>query len=148
MVGPSVFPDTQLIPKWLVLQYFQIQRLYRNAWSFSISRYTSYTKTVGFSVFPDSHVLEMTDDPISHLFQIFHTCSTHFFTFFTFWARIPIPASSIQKIFQSMSCGKTQWHPAGHGEGGGGGGGGGAGPGGGSSHGQGVALQIESIGYQ
>ena len=56
MVGPSVFPEKRVISKWLVLQYFQILRLYQNGWSFSISRYTGYTKMVGFSVFPDSQV--------------------------------------------------------------------------------------------
>ena len=85
MVGSSVFPDTQVISEWLVLQYFQKRRLYQNGWSFSISRYTGYTKMVGFSVFPDSQVpkmvefsvfpdlqvLKMTDDPISHYFHIF-----------------------------------------------------------------------------
>ena len=40
MVGPSVFPEKQVISKWLVLQYFQKSRLYQNAWSFSISRFT------------------------------------------------------------------------------------------------------------
>ena len=35
----TVFPDTQVIPKWLVLQYFQRSRLYQNGWSFSISRF-------------------------------------------------------------------------------------------------------------
>merc|ERR1712118_404550 len=38
--NPSVFPDSQVIPEWLVLQYFQIHRSYQNAWSFSISRFT------------------------------------------------------------------------------------------------------------
>ena len=68
MVGPSVFPEKQVISEWLVLQYFQIHgfwkclvlqyfqvhgsskclvlqyfqihRLYQNGWSFSISRFT------------------------------------------------------------------------------------------------------------
>ena len=57
MVGPSVFPDTQVIPKWLVLQYFQKSRLYQNGWSFSISRYTGYIRMVGPSVFPDTQVM-------------------------------------------------------------------------------------------
>ena len=38
--NPSVFPDSQVIPECLVLQYFQIHRSYQNAWSFSISRFT------------------------------------------------------------------------------------------------------------
>ena len=37
--NPSVFPDSQVIPECLVLQYFQIHRSYQNAWSFSISRF-------------------------------------------------------------------------------------------------------------
>ena len=41
MVGPSVSPEKQVIPKWLVIQYFQKSRLHQNAWSFSISRFTS-----------------------------------------------------------------------------------------------------------
>ena len=72
MVGPSVFPEKQVISEWLVLQYFQkkqvisewldfqyfqIHELYQNDWSFSISRYTSYTKMVGPSVFPDTQVI-------------------------------------------------------------------------------------------
>ena len=57
MVGPSVFPEKQVIPKWLVLQYFQIHQLYQNDWSFSISRHTSYTKMAGPSVFPDTQVI-------------------------------------------------------------------------------------------
>ena len=40
MVGPSVFPEKQVISEWLVLQYFQKSRLYQNAWSFGISRFT------------------------------------------------------------------------------------------------------------
>ena len=40
MLGPSVFPDSRVIPECLVLQYFQIHRSYQNAWSFSISRFT------------------------------------------------------------------------------------------------------------
>ena len=39
--NPSVFPESQVIPECLVLQYFQIHRSYQNAWSFSISRFTS-----------------------------------------------------------------------------------------------------------
>ena len=46
MVGPSVFPEKQVISEWLVLQYFQKSRLYQNGWSFSISRYTSYPALV------------------------------------------------------------------------------------------------------
>ena len=30
--NPSVFPDPQVIPECLVLQYFQIDRSYQNAW--------------------------------------------------------------------------------------------------------------------
>ena len=37
--NPSVFPDSQVIPEWLVLQYSQIHRSYQNDWSFSISRF-------------------------------------------------------------------------------------------------------------
>ena len=37
--NPAVFPDSQVIPECLVLQYFQIHRSYQNAWSFSISRF-------------------------------------------------------------------------------------------------------------
>ena len=86
----SFSPSVHRQLPWLVLQYFQIHRLYQNDWSFSISRYTSYTKVVGFSVFPDSQVLNMvgfsifpgpnhfgtTDDPkftfICHDVHIFH----------------------------------------------------------------------------
>ena len=79
MVGPSVFPDSrvekssfetqnglfrtdfkaEVVDSWLVLQYFQIHKLYRNGWSFSISRKTSYIRMAGPSVFPDSQVLRM-----------------------------------------------------------------------------------------
>ena len=38
LVGPSVFPDSQFISDWLVLQYFQIHELYQNGWIFNISR--------------------------------------------------------------------------------------------------------------
>ena len=54
MVGPSVFPEKQVISEWLVLQYFQKRRLYQNGWSFSISREAGYIKMLGPSVFPDS----------------------------------------------------------------------------------------------
>ena len=40
MVGPSVFPEKEVISKCLVLQYFQKNRLYQNGWIFSISRFT------------------------------------------------------------------------------------------------------------
>ena len=40
MVGPSVFPEKQVISEWLVLQYFHIHELYQNGWIFSISRLT------------------------------------------------------------------------------------------------------------
>ena len=53
----TVFPDTQVIPKWLVLQYFQIHKLYRNGWSFSISRKAGYIRMVGPSVFPEKEVI-------------------------------------------------------------------------------------------
>ena len=50
-----IFPDSWVIlSEWWVLQYIQIHELYRNVWSFSISRYTSYTKMVGPSVYPDT----------------------------------------------------------------------------------------------
>ena len=52
----TVLPDTQVRPKWLVLQYSQKSRLYQNGWSFSISRKAGCTKVAGFSVFPDSRV--------------------------------------------------------------------------------------------
>ena len=55
----SFSPSVHRQLPWLVLQYFQIHELYQNGWSFSISRYTSYTKMVGFSVFPDSRILKM-----------------------------------------------------------------------------------------
>ena len=57
MLGPSVFPDSQVIPECLVLQYSQIHRSYQNAWSFSISRFTSHTRVLGPSVFPDSQAI-------------------------------------------------------------------------------------------
>ena len=57
MVGPSVFPEKQVKSEWLVLQYFQIHKLYQSGWSFSISRYTSYIKMAGPSVFPDAQVI-------------------------------------------------------------------------------------------
>ena len=69
MIGPSVFPDTQVIPKWLVLQYFQKSRLYQNGWFFSISRYTGYTKMVGPSVFPDSRVEKSSFETQNGLFR-------------------------------------------------------------------------------
>ena len=59
MFGPSVFPEKQVISKWLVLQHFQRRRLYQNGGSFSISRKGGYTKMVGPSVFPDTWVLKM-----------------------------------------------------------------------------------------
>ena len=48
--NPSVFPDSQVIPEWLVLQYFQIHRSYQNAWSFSISRFPGPQKAWSFSI--------------------------------------------------------------------------------------------------
>ena len=57
MIGPSVFPDTPVIPKWLVLQCFQKSRLYQNGWSFSISRKGGYIRMAGPSVFPDTRVI-------------------------------------------------------------------------------------------
>ena len=57
--NPAVFPDSQVIPECLVLQYSQIHRSYQNAWSFSISRFTGHTRMLGPSVFPDSRVLRM-----------------------------------------------------------------------------------------
>ena len=56
MVGPSVFPEKEVISEWLVLQYFQIHRLYQNGGSVSISREAGYIRMVGPSVFPDSRV--------------------------------------------------------------------------------------------
>ena len=53
----TVFPDTQVIPKCFVLQYFRIHKLYRNGWFFSISRKGGYTKMVGPSVFPEKEVI-------------------------------------------------------------------------------------------
>ena len=41
LVGPSVSPDSRVIPEWLVLQYFQIHESYQNGRIFSISRFTS-----------------------------------------------------------------------------------------------------------
>ena len=58
MVGPSVFPEKQVVPKWLVLQYFQKSRLYQNGWSCSISRKAGYTEMFGPSVFPEKQVLK------------------------------------------------------------------------------------------
>ena len=43
----------------LVLGYSQIHRSYQNGWSFSISRFTSHTRMLGPSVFPDSRILRM-----------------------------------------------------------------------------------------
>ena len=57
MVGPSVFPEKQVISEWLVLQYFKRSRLYQNGWSFSISREAGYIKMVGPSVFPEKEVI-------------------------------------------------------------------------------------------
>merc|ERR1712023_424050 len=48
--NPSVFPDSQVIPECLVLQYFQIHRSYQNAWSFSISRFPGPQKAWSFSI--------------------------------------------------------------------------------------------------
>ena len=55
--NPAVFPDSQGVPEWLVLQYFQIHTSYQNAWSFSISRFTGHTRMLGPSVFQDSRVI-------------------------------------------------------------------------------------------
>ena len=60
MLGPSVFPDSSTeglakgrvfrmlgpIPECLVLQCFQMHKSYQNAWSFSISRFTSHTRSL------------------------------------------------------------------------------------------------------
>ena len=70
MVGPSVFPDTQVIPKWLVLQYFQKSRLYQNGGSFSISRKAGYIRMAGFLVFPDSRVEKSSFETQNWLFKI------------------------------------------------------------------------------
>ena len=65
MVGPSVFPDSQVISERLVLQYlqirlfhqnFQIHRSCQNGWSFIICRFTDYIRMVGSPAFPDSRV--------------------------------------------------------------------------------------------
>ena len=105
MVGPSVFPEKRVISNWLVLQYFQTHELYQNGWSFSISRYTGYTKMVGFSVFPDSQVLKMTDNPISHYFQIFHT---FFYIIFTFLSHFG-PEIQFQPPQYNRSCNLRAW---------------------------------------
>ena len=87
MAGPSVFTNTQVIPEWLVLQYFQIHELYQNGRSFTFSRYTRYTKLAGFSAFPDSRILKMvgfqyfqvayTFQFISHDFNIYFASFSH-----------------------------------------------------------------------
>ena len=66
MVGPSVFPEKQVIPKWLVIQYFQKNRLNKNCWIFTgskvlaqRSRSPRVPRMVGPSVFPDSQALRM-----------------------------------------------------------------------------------------
>ena len=43
MLGP--------IPECLVIQYFQINESHQNAWSFSISRFTSHTRMLGPSIY-------------------------------------------------------------------------------------------------
>ena len=113
----------------MVLQYFQKSRLYQNGWSFSISRKAVYTKMVGPSVFPDTRVipkcknfqyfqihgsLKLLDFPyvpvptilewLTTQIHIDFICFSHYFHIFaTFWAQIPIPASSIQWILQSST---------------------------------------------
>ena len=59
MVGPSVFPEKQVIPKWLVLQYFQIHELYQKLLGFSVFPDSQVLEIVGFSIFPDSQVLKL-----------------------------------------------------------------------------------------
>ena len=50
MVGPSVFPDTRVLPEWLDFQYFQMHELYKNGLIFSISRFTSSQNGLSFSI--------------------------------------------------------------------------------------------------
>ena len=47
MLGTSVFPDSQVMPECVVLQYSQLHRSNQNAWSFSISRFTGHTRMLG-----------------------------------------------------------------------------------------------------
>ena len=53
--NPSVFPDSQVIPECLVLQYSQIHRSYQNAWSFSISRFRGHTRMLAQMVWEPKH---------------------------------------------------------------------------------------------
>ena len=90
----SFLPSVHQQLPWLVLQYFQIHRLYQNGWSFGISRFTSYIRMAGFSMFPGPQSVRLTDDPyFIFISYYFHIC-------FTSLAQIPIPASSIQWILQ------------------------------------------------
>ena len=57
--GDAAPPSMLYLYCYFILQYFQIQGLYQNGWSFSISRKAGYTKMLGPSVFPDSRVLKM-----------------------------------------------------------------------------------------
>ena len=79
MVGPSVFPERQVISKWLVLQYFQIQEVYQNDWIFNISRYTGLQKWLDFQYFQIHRSLKW----LTTQFHIFHTFPTHVFTWFS-----------------------------------------------------------------
>ena len=56
---PRLWPKLVQSPRvpQLVLQNFQIHRLYRNGGSFSTSRYTSYIGMFGPSVYPDTRVI-------------------------------------------------------------------------------------------
>ena len=69
MVGPSVFPEKQVISEWLVPQYFQKSRLYQNGLSFSISRKGGYIRMAGPSVFPDSQVEKLGFETQDGLFR-------------------------------------------------------------------------------
>ena len=59
----SFAPSVHRQLPWLVLQYFQIHRLYQNGRSFSISRFICYIRTTGFSIFPGPQSFRTTDDP-------------------------------------------------------------------------------------
>ena len=85
LVGPSVFPDSQVISEWLVLQYFQIHGLYQNAWFLNISK-------------SQTSLERLTTQRITFIY----ISLPHFHILFTCLAQIPIPASSIQKILQDL----------------------------------------------
>ena len=54
---PAYLAWGRVILEWLVLQYFHIHESYHNGWSFRISRFTSYTRMPGPSVFPESRLI-------------------------------------------------------------------------------------------